>query len=120
MNADVFRAPARDRHGDPVDSNGNPVSLTDKDGLAYIGTATNVIIGGQSVQPARGSDARGEWADTSGLIGLPRNGIKVQSGDRLVIDGIRYAVTGPRLWDAPHPTTGTNFPYYWINTTAAV
>ncbi|ORA17361.1 hypothetical protein BST14_08800 [Mycobacterium arosiense ATCC BAA-1401 = DSM 45069] len=121
MNADVFRAPKTNRHGDPVADDGvTPVDLTDKDGLAYIGTVENVIIGGQSVQPARGNDARGEYADTSGLIGLPRNGIKVQSGDRLVIDGIRYTVTGPRLWDAPHPTTGYNFRYYWINTTAAV
>jgi hypothetical protein len=100
-----------------VDNDGNPVEIVDRDGLAYLGTVNNVIIGGQSVQP---QNTNGEYADTSGLIGLPRNGIKVQNGDRLVIDGIKYAVAGPRLWDSPHPTTGTNFPYYWVSTAATV
>ena len=115
MNGKVFRAPKRDRYGDPVDDDGNPIDMLDEFGLAYVGTIERVIIGGSSWNPR---NTRGEVASTEGMIGCPRDGIKLQHGDRIDIDNVRYSIVGQRQWDYPHSLTGSNFGHYWVKAEA--
>ena len=113
----VYRAPKRDRHGDPVDSDGSPVQPSG-DGVAKVGTLEGLIFGGQSVRPLPG---RGEVASSEGLIGAPRNAaVKLQHGDRLDVDGTRYQVIGPRRFYYPHSITGTDLGLYWVRVEATV
>lgn len=117
-SGDVFRAPKTDRHGDPVDDAGNPVKITDKEGLAFLGTLTDIIMGGQSASKVL---SRQESSDTSGMIGCRRDRTpKLKFGDRIVIDGIKYEVKSPPEWDHPHSFTGTNFNRYWVDVIARV
>jgi hypothetical protein len=116
----VFRAPKRDRHGDPINLDGSPVELMDEEGNAFIGTLTDIIMGGQS---ASRSKLMQETADTSGMLGCRRDlEPKLQLGDRVVIDGIKYEVasTPAQGWDHDHPFTGTNFNRYWVDVKARV
>lgn len=109
----VFRAPLRDRHGDPIDSDGNPVDMLDGEGNAYVGEVKRVIMGGLSASP---SMARQESSDTSGMIGVPRKQtVKLQFGDRVEIGNVRYRVTSNPEWDYRHDLTGTDFGYYWVS-----
>lgn len=115
-SGDVYRAPKRDRHGDPVDDAGNPVKITDKEGLAFLGTLDDIIMGGQSASKVL---SRQESSDTSGMIGCRRDRTpKVKFGDRIVIDGIKYEVKSVPEWDHNHPWTGTNFNRYWVDVIA--
>ena len=117
LTGTVYRAPQRDRHGDPIDYWANPVDMADPDGWAYVGTISGVIIGGQSVSPSRG---RQESSDTTGQIGCRRTGsVKLQFGGRIDIDGQRYKVVSRPEWDYPH-WTGTSFPLYWVRVEATV
>ncbi|MFD6198387.1 hypothetical protein ACFWE3_16970 [Mycobacteriaceae bacterium NPDC060252] len=113
ITASVFRAQhGRDTHGDPVDSNGEVVHLTD-DGP--VGTL-DVIPGWLSTRGVLGS--RGEVASTQGLVGAPRDAaIKLQHGDRLVMMGTTYQISGPRLFD-DDSITGEPMSHYWIQATA--
>lgn len=104
MIAAIFRPVARDRHGDPVED-GQPASV------ALVGTATDVIIGGQHWQSVK---TRGEVASTDGYIGFPRNGLMPTQGDRLLIQGVRYQVVGKPEWDHEHPLTGSDLGYAWV------
>lgn len=113
LSGRVFRAPARNRHGDPVDEDGNPVDMLDEDGLAYVGTIGGVVLGGMSAQPSR---SREETADTTGMVGCPAGAqVKLAFGDRIDIAGVRYRVTSPPKWDYPQSLTGTRFGYYWVD-----
>ena len=105
ITGEVYRF-ERDWRGDPV----NPDDPTN-----HLGTISGIVFGGRSVS-AR--DGREERSDTTGQIGCPRDGIKLQAGDRIVIDGIRYDVVGPRLWDYPSNLTGFVFPLYFIEVRA--
>lgn len=109
----VFRAPARDRHGDPVDELGRPVSMLDEDGLAFVGQIKGIVMGGMSASPSR---AREETADTGGMIGCPvRSSVKLSFGDRIDIGGVRYQVTSRPEWDYRQALTGTRFRHYWVD-----
>jgi hypothetical protein len=117
ITGDLYRSAKRDRHGDPVDDDGNPVDLLDPDGLAFVGTIEDIVMGGLS---SNSLNVRGEVASTDGMIGCPRAGIKLQHGDRIDIDSVRYQVVGPRLWDYPSALTGTDFTRYWVRVDAVL
>lgn len=113
--ADLFRAPKRNRHGDPVADDGvTPVAITDKDGNAFLGTITNVLVG--STSSNRVND-RQESSDGRGQIGFLKRGKlidgtpapKVSAGDRLIIDGQPFEVLSDPNWDTPHTMTSTSF-----------
>lgn len=109
----VFRAPMRDRHGDAIDEDGKPVDMLDEDGNAYVGDISGIVMGGLSASP---SMSREESSDTRGMIGCPRKAVvRVQFGDRININNVRYRVTSNPEWDYPHDFTGTDFGYYWVN-----
>lgn len=98
------------------DRRGNPVTETfSEDG--HIGTIGPLIMGGQSSSLR---DGRQETADTTGKIGVPRDGIKLKMGDRVVILDVRYSVVGPREFDYPSNLTGTDFGLYWVEVRAVV
>lgn len=80
----------------------------------YIGDVTGVVLGGPSVQPVRNFPG---VVSTEGQIGVPwqqDSGIVVQQHDRLVMDGVLYAVTSDRLWTGSNVLTGTQPSYYWV------
>lgn len=115
----IFRAPKRDRHGDPVDSSDNPVDMRDPEGLAFVGELKDIIMGGISASPSKG---RQETSDTSGQIGC-RTDLepKVMFGDRIEIDGVRYQVTSQPEWGFGHSFSGsTFFNRYWVDVEARV
>lgn len=114
----VFRAVKQDRFGDPVNNDGSPLNMFDVEGNAFIGTLTDIIMGGQS---ASRSKAMQESADTSGMLGCRRDLTPhLKFGDRIEIDGIRYEVASAPEWDHDHPFTGTNFGRYWVDVKARV
>lgn len=106
---EVYRS-QKDRRGDPI--NGPTVSEGN-----HVGTISGVIVGGQS---ARSRDGREERSDTSGQLGCPRDGIKLEPGDRVVIQSVVYSIVGPREFDYPSSLTGDVFPYYWVDVRAVV
>lgn len=109
----VFRAPLRDRHGDAVDANGDPVDMTDEEGNAFVGEITGIVMGGMSASP---SMSREESSDTRGMIGCPsRAAVKLKFGDRVEINGVRYRVISTPEWGYRHGMTGTDFGYYWVD-----
>jgi hypothetical protein len=111
----VYRATARNAHGDAIDSDGNVTRL---DGDTLVGTVTGLVMGGQSVAVSRG---RQESSDTSGQIGIPTtNTVHVQFGDRVDIDGVRYKVTSRPEWNYPSSLTGTSFGRYWLHVEATI
>lgn len=110
---DVFRAPKRNRHGDAVDDDGNPVGITDKEGLAFVGTIENIVMG--SMSAVRTAD-RQETSDGEGQLGiLKTDPTQVRFGDRIVIDGSKYEVRSRPQWTHAHSMTTTNFPRYWVD-----
>ncbi|KAA0083273.1 hypothetical protein CIW52_12620 [Mycolicibacterium sp. P9-64] len=112
----VYRAPARNAHGDPVDTGGNVVRLDD--GAALVGTINGVILGGQAVASSRG---RQESSDTSGQIGCPTTeAVHLQFGDRIDIRSVRYKVISRPAWDDPSALTGTEFGYAWFDVEATI
>lgn len=116
-SGDVFRAPKRNRFGDPVDDGGNPISMVDKDGLAFVGTLEDIIMGGLSAARSR---AQQETVDTSGMIGC-RTDLepRVQYGDRIHIDGVKYEVASHPEWGHGHSFSGsTFFNRYWVDVRA--
>ena len=109
----VFRAPLRDRHGDPIDEDGNPVNMLDEDGNAFVGEIKNIVMGGLSASPKMSYQ---ETSDTRGMIGCPRKAsVKLKFGDRVNIDGVRYRVISNPEWNYPHMLTGTDFGFYWVD-----
>lgn len=109
----VFRAPLRDRHGDPIDEDGKPVDMLDDEGNAFVGEISRIVMGGLSASPKM---AREESSDTRGMIGCPRKSkVKLQFGDRIDINGVRYRVISKPEWDYRHFLTGTDFGYYWVD-----
>lgn len=103
MNAIVYR-PERNHKGDVIGT------LDDY----LVGEISGVVIGGPSVQPV------GRFPgvmSTEGQLGIPwsqDSGIVVQQYDRLVMDGLWYAVTSSRLWTGDNVLTGSRSSYYWI------
>jgi hypothetical protein len=113
----VYRAPARDSNGDPVVD--GKVVRVGADGTV-VGEISGLIFGGQAVATA---DSRGDVASTEGLIGAPTAAaIALQHNDVLVVDDVRYKVTGPALWGRPHSLTGSTDTarYRWHEVTALV
>lgn len=111
----VFRAPKRDRHGDPVDLDGNPVDMN-SDGQAFVGVVRGVVMGGLSASP---SLRQGEASDTSGQIGIPNeNPFKVRFGDRILIDSVSYKVTSRPRWDYAQSMSGTRPQMHWVSVEA--
>ena len=122
----MYRTPGRDRNGDPVDANGNPVAMYGD--TTYLGTLDVVLSETQSnpVEPrltgsGGGNVDRSETADVEVLLGAPRNAaILLRMGDRLVIAdsegfGMRYHVIVPRLFDSPNSLTpGWGHKLYWV------
>ena len=107
----VYRTPLRNRNGDPVDADGNVIRVG-ADGT-YVGEVKGILMGGLSASP---SLSRQESSDTSGQIGIPnKNLIKVQFGDRIVIDGVKYKVTSRGRWDYPNSMSGTRPEYHWVS-----
>ena len=113
LTGKVFRAPLRDRHGDPVDADGNPVSMVDVDGLAFVGEIKEIVMGGMTASPTM---QRQETSDSAGMIGCPvKSVVKLAMGDRIDIGGTRYQVASKPHWDYRQTLTGTRFPYYWVD-----
>jgi len=111
--AQVFRAPNRDRHGDPIDSEGNPVDMLDEDGNAFVGEIKGIIMGGLSASPKMSGE---EATDTRGQIGCPtKSSIRIKVGDRIELNGVRYRVISNPEWDYPHYMTGTKPSHYWLD-----
>lgn len=109
----VFRAPLRDRHGDAIDADGNPVDMLDEEGNAFVGRISKIVMGGMSASPSR---SREESSDTRGMIGCPRRAaVKLKFGDRVEINGVRYRVISKPEWDYRSSLTGTDFGYYWVD-----
>lgn len=112
----VFRV-ARNEDGDPVDSEGNVVHGED----TPFGTI-DVIIGGPSGSsrtPNALPELRGDVVSTDGMLGWRTDApIQLQADDRVVADGQRFKVTGPRLWGRNHGLTGRPARYQWIAATA--
>lgn len=109
----VFRAPARDRHGDAINEDGSTVSMLDVDGNAFVGEIKNIIMGGMSASPSMSSE---ESSDTRGMIGCPRkSSVLLQFGDRIEINDVRYRVVSRPEWNYRHGLTGTDFGYYWVD-----
>ncbi len=107
ITAKVYRAEhGRDAHGDPLDADGK---------VARNGPLLGeleVIPGWLSTTTVYG--ARGEVADTQGLVGARRDAaIKLQHGDRLVMSGATFQISGPRLFDSD-ALTGEALSHYWI------
>lgn len=109
MIATIYRAPQRDRHGDPVDAEGDAAEH------ALVGTATGVIPGGAHWHREH---TRGEVASTKGQIGFPRTGLIPEPGDRIMMAGVRYQVVGRPEWDYESPLTGSDFGYAWVGVEA--
>jgi hypothetical protein len=120
VNGTVFRAPKRNRNGDPVDQDGDPVRLSG-DGVAKVGVITGLIIGSANVG---GVATRGDVASTEGLVGAPTTAaIRLQHGDIVQTeDGVRYKLSGPQLWGRPHSLTGSTETarYAWWQATSTV
>jgi len=100
----VATRPTHDHRGDPKN-------------VEELGTITGIVFGGRSSSLR---DGRQEVSDTSGLIGCPRDGIKLQAGDRIVIQGVKYSVVGPRLFDYVSSVSGVGMSRYWIDVQAVV
>jgi hypothetical protein len=116
MDGNVYRAPARNAHGDAIDADGNVIRLSD--GVALVGEINGIVMGGQSALPSRG---RQESSDTSGQVGIPNtNAIKVQFGDRIEIDGVTYKVTSRPQWDYAHSLTGSPPSHYWLHVESTI
>lgn len=117
LSAKVYRAVhSRDPHGDPIDTDGNVIRLEGNDG--YIGTVHGLIMGGQA--PYSQLD-RQESSNTTGQIGIPnKNTIKVQFGDRLVVNGVKYKVTSKGMWDYPQLMSGTPPEFHWVTVDATI
>lgn len=114
----VFRAPMRDRHGDPIDAQGNPVDMIDEDGNAYVGMIKRIVMGGMSASPAM---FREETSDTRGMIGCPQKSVvKLEFGDRVEIADVMYRVISRPEWDYRQGFTGTSFGYYWVDVEAPI
>jgi hypothetical protein len=117
LSGKVFRAPARDRHGDPVDELGNPVDMVDEDGLAFVGEIKRIVVGALSASPSRRQE---ETTDTSGMIGCPKkSAVRLAFGDRIDINGTRYQVVSKPEWDYSQVLTGSTFGYYWVDVRGA-
>lgn len=129
VQAAVYRIPGRDRNGDPVDANGNRVSLYSD--TTYLGMLDVVMNDGQSVpvEPrltgtGGGNVDRSETADVVSQVGAPRHAaILLRHGDRLLIAdsegySLRYRVIGPRVFDYPNSISGWDHKLYWIRVEA--
>lgn len=111
--AQVFRAPFRDRHGDPIDSDGNPVDMLDDEGNAYVGQIRGIIMGGLSANPKMRGE---ESTDTRGQIGCPvKASITLNIGDRIEINSVRYRVISNPKWNYPSYLTSTKPSHYWLD-----
>lgn len=94
--------------------NQRPKELED----SYIGDVTGVIVGGATPQPL------GRFpgvVSTEGQFGFPYeqdSGIVVEQQDILVVNGRKYLVTGPRMWEEDHEFAGAAGDvvddYYWM------
>ena len=115
---DVYRAVhGRNKHGDPIDDEGNVVR-PEKDGTLFVGEVKGILMGGLSASPGL---ARQESSNTTGQIGVPnKNAIKVQFGDRIVIDGVKYKVTSPPRWDYENSMSTTRPVYHWVSVEGTV
>lgn len=144
MIGHVFRAYGFDAHGDPVDEDGNVIHLggrtepqywfkdlgngrssyrqADAD-PSYAGVITGLIFGAASSVDV----ARSDVVSTEGLIGYPvRTGaprkhqvFELQHRDVVVIDGVRWVISGPVVWGVrAHALTGNRPRYRWIKATA--
>lgn len=85
---------------------------------SYIGDVTGVIVGGAAPQPLARFPTT---VTTEGQVGIPykqASGITVQQDDLLVISGVKYLVTGPRMWEEDHAFAGNAGAvvddYYWV------
>jgi hypothetical protein len=129
IQAAVYRVPARDRNSDPVDDDGNPISLYA--GASCLGTLDVTFANTQatSVEPrltgtGGGNVDRSETADVKSLVGAPRRAeILLRHGDRLLIAdsegySLRYRVVGPRLFDYPNSLSGWEHQLYWVRVEA--
>lgn len=110
----VYRAPQRNRHGDPVDSDGNVVEMLD-DGTCLVGEVKGLVMGWLS--PSQ-QDDRAESSSGKTTIGVPNeNTIHVQYGDRLLVDGVRYQVVSNGRWNYANSMTTTRPEYHWVDVT---
>lgn len=108
---EVYRAPKRNAHGDPVDDQGNVIRVG-ADGTK-VGSIEGILMGGMS---ASLSMRRQESSNTTGQIGIPirKNPIKVQFGDMIVIDGVKFRVTQKPIWTYANTMSGTKPKYTWV------
>jgi hypothetical protein len=126
----VYRTTAVNRHGDPVDADGNVIP-----GPPLFGHHHGLIIGDLVVMSLRalGSGSTGGVVDRAdvgsvqGLIGASRNAsILLRHGDRVEVPsstdaaGFVYSIYGPRLFEQVNLLTGFDFGYYWIRSEALV
>lgn len=111
----LYRPAGRDRHGDPVDDDGLVVRMGDDGTL--IDQVSGLVFGGGPAWSLAGG--RSDAVDTTGLIGVPvAEPIQPQAGDVLVVDGVRYAVSGPPSWSRANTLTGRPTRCRWWTITA--
>lgn len=128
MKGYVFRASndalgaKRDRHGDPVDDSGNPVSLTDIDGQAYIGTIDDIWVAAVtpgaptvSSQSVLGAPSRQESSDSNTTLCCPKSQVILKYGDRVYIGNKKFEIKSDPNWDDVNPLTGTDFGRYYVD-----
>lgn len=129
ISGDVFRARndtvgvKRNRHGDSVDDDGNPVGITDKDGLAFIGTIEDIWLsaitpGAPTVSSSAvlGAPSRQETSDANTTMCIAKgDGPLVKYGDRIVVQGVKFEIKTDANWDDVNPLTGTDFGRYYVS-----
>ncbi len=115
MAAILYRPPARNEHGDPIDDNGNVVRVG-SDGTE-VGEINGLVLGGPSWRPI---NERGDVVDTTSMVGVPvTEPNQPRHGDLLVVDGVKFKIQGPPQW-MTRGLVATPARYHWwtISSTA--
>lgn len=118
----VYRPVARDRHGDPVDADGEIVELAGES-VAKLGTL-DIILGGpanSTLASVPQPQLRGYVVSVDGMLGWKVGSeIDLEAGDIVEVCGSRFLVRGNVLWgNRPHGLTGSPPRYKWIAAVAA-
>lgn len=108
-----------DRHGDPLNVQGQVVRTLSPD--TYVGILQGIKVGGPAATESL--QRRGESADTTGKWGIPLankevNGTCVEQDDYIVIGKVTYKVMSRPDWGYPNTITGTLPTYYWVQVAA--
>lgn len=101
----VYRPTRDDRHGDVEND-------------VLVGTIEHVVTQPVRVSPNEGF---GETVEVIGILWCPRDSdIRLEDGDRVILNGNTYRCVGPRVHDEDHPGTGSHNPSYGIRVEAVI